>query len=760
VLASAWIAVPVHAQPAPVEPVIPEAQSAPVEPVIPEAQSAPVEPVDPEAPPASAESDARLEWSATVIGQGKVIAEREASDRVGGYFDQWEYTPNKSSGFPIELGVRDAAVDLFDAGDRPVFQLRLESPTSNLGISGPDVDQPFFNQRIDTRTRGLELGDHAEWALDLDYARIRTEELRRFPDTEGGTLLFDDQTDWDDRFFRDRTGFETELRRRSAPGLGGRADDAPGFVTEFAVRGGFQARDGLGQRRAHRDPVNDWLGLREGLDRNVSDVGGGVLVGGAHEGRWLVTMDFDHERLRWQSPRLLESDLGAPPPAATRPIGFVPDSDRFTSRVVASGRAGDSFTWNAAYGATVLEQAGEQTPDQVAADFGDNRVVTHSVAAGLRWRAASRLTLKARFAFDLRDNQIDRTSALFNPTGGVQIDPFVEEWRRIVLDTEAEWRFLPRNAASLGVRYSGLVREVDYAEPGGPRVLPENGLVGDATRTVEVYAKTRLRPVRALRIRGDLGYRAAPSTGYVTDLENYVHGRVDARYTLPTSRPFALTAFVRGDSGRNDDFDMVSGLGPDPAGPSLQRRFERWTLGWGLGADATPVDRLSVFASFICGRLRQESGVVTSSWQRYYQEVGTPPTSVLTFTDIGGDDFLDAQKSLILGVQHDWSDRVDSGVSYTFSHASAEYEGEGAPALDLARARRRVDQRSHVVDLEAGWRPAEGLRLLAGYRLQLNRDDVDAPQSVASAAAPIDRSTHQHTFTLGASFDGRFFERD
>lgn len=707
----------------------------------------------------SADSRLRLEWGATLIGQGKVIAEREATDSVGGFFDQYEYTPNKGVGFPIELGVRDARIDLLGEDDHPIFRLRLESPTSNLGVSGSGISQPFFNQRIDTATRGLSGPGGGVWAIDLDYARMRTEELRRFPDTGGAALVFDDYTAADDRFFRDRTGFDGELRHRRAPAAPPGESGGVGLVSELAVRGGYQARDGLGQRRAHRDPVNDWLGLPEPADRSVSDVGAGLLFGSSGGGV-NVTLDYDYERLRWQSSHLYESDLGASAPAANRPIGYVPDTDRSTANVGASGRVGREFRWNLGYQLSIVEQVGSGTLEQQAADFGENRVTTHSANGSLGWRVADHVTLRARADFDYRDDEIDRTSSLFNPTGGVQIDPFVEDWRRISAEVEGEWRFLRRNTVTLGLRYDDTHRSLDFAEPGGVRILPENALVAEDTRTVEVFAKTRLRPWRRLRLKGELGYRAAPETGYVTDLDNFVHGRIDARYTFATKRPLAMTAFVRGDSGGNDDFEMVDGLAPDPNRPRLGRRFDRWQIGWGVGLEASPVDRLSVFASFLCGRLRQKSGLVLSNYQRYYQESGAPPGVGLTFTDVGLDDFMNERKSLILGVQHDWSSRFDTGGAYTYSRARAIFEGGGNAALDLLSARRGVDMRTQVLDLEGGWRPAEGLRVLTGYRLQWNRDDFDAPTSNASSATPIDRSTHQHTITLGVQIDGRFFERD
>gem|GEM_PF-4556801 len=255
-------------------------------------------------------------------------------------------------------------------------------------------------------------------------------------------------------------------------------------------------------------------------------------------------------------------------------------------------------------------------------------------------------------------------------------------------------------------------------------------------------------------MNAELGYRAAPKVGYVTDLDDFVYGRLDARFVFATPRPIVLSAHVRGDTGRNRGFEMIDGLGPDPAGGALTRRFDRWSLDWGVSAEASPIERLTLYGSFFCARLNQDSGVTQSTVQRYFQE-----TVPLVFTDIGQDGFVNKQMSLILGASRDWKAGFDTGLAYSYTFARATFETGGAPELGLISDNRRIDNRTQVVDFEAGWKPTQGLRLLAGYRLQWNRDNVDAPESVGSAATPIDRSTHQHTFTVGVRFDGSFFRR-
>ena len=143
-------------------------------------------------------------WSATIIGDFKIMTDRHADNDVGSFFDQYEFTPNKSKDVPFELGLREFSYDRFGPSQTPQLQLRFDSSTSNLGISGSEVDEPFFNQRAEM----FERFDAVEF--DLKYWRHRTEDLRLFPSTEG--RQFDDLTESDDRFARERTGLFAELR--------------------------------------------------------------------------------------------------------------------------------------------------------------------------------------------------------------------------------------------------------------------------------------------------------------------------------------------------------------------------------------------------------------------------------------------------------------------------------------------------------------------------------------------------------------------
>ena len=103
--------------------------------------------------------------------------------------------------------------------------------------SGPPSVSPFFVLGDPTPDLSLELCERAIAA--------------------GAGLLFDDRSEADDRFQRDRTGFHAETRLRIR-------EDRAGNPQLF-LRGGYEGRGGTRQLRFHRDPSGAWLGLGDRL---------------------------------------------------------------------------------------------------------------------------------------------------------------------------------------------------------------------------------------------------------------------------------------------------------------------------------------------------------------------------------------------------------------------------------------------------------------------------------------------------------------
>jgi opacity protein-like surface antigen len=703
---------------------------------------------------ASEEDDAlQLRWSLTPTGVYHWIDSDEDDDDVTGFFDQYEFVPNKSSAFPFELGVRDAAVDLLGENETPLLQFRLESPTSNLGISGSQIDDPFFNQRA------LLLGRLPGFDLDLRYRRLRTEETRLFPNTAGAGLLFDDRSDANDRFARERTGFDSELRARPGELYEPLSwlDDA--VAPELSLRGGYEVREGHRQLRFLIEPSNEWIGLAQGRDQEVGDVGAGLLLA---PGRlFTLSLDFDHQRFRENESPTLQSSLGGGVPATQNTIAFVPDTDRYTGTLMLRGRIGERAVLEGGFQGSLLEQVDDDTPFQRAADLRENQLVYYSANVTADVALAGPVSANAFFKFDQRDNDIDRDTTLFGDDNGTQVGPFYDRWQRLFGGAELVYRLNAANRVALGGRFESIDRSLDYAQPECPplpcfpAVLATNSLVGEESETYTVYASARLRMLRRIGVSGELGYRIAPETGYVTDLDDYVYGKLRASYTVPIERPVVLSLFAQGGSGENRNQEMVSGggLGVPPAGPDVRRDFDRTDWLVGLSANASPWDPLGVFASFFVSQDVQDYELVLSDLQRYLQ-----PLTPITFANAGLTDYENLLWSVVLGTHYQFDEDTDAALSYSFTRADSSYSAGGSPLLALVNEDAEIDSDIHGADVEIGHWLRPGLRLLAGYRFQYYDDGTDLPESIASAVVPFDLNSTRHTVTLGVTLTSALLE--
>ncbi|MDH4017380.1 MAG: hypothetical protein OEV20_08575, partial [Actinomycetota bacterium] len=415
------------------------------------------------------DSEITRSWSTTLIGDFKIITDPEADDDVGSFFDQYEFTPNKSSSVPFELGIRDLFYDEFGPGDTPRLQLGFESPTSNLGVSGSQAGQPFLNQRADL------LGRYGAFGFDLRYWRFRTEELRDFPTTLGRP--FTDLTNPADRFQRDRTGFFGEARLRLDDTNGEGTTTRAWLAPELSLRVGHDERRGRQQRFFLLDGTNSWGAFTQGLDQDATQVGGGVLV--VPGGLLTLTLDADYERFRYNDPTVNESDLGVAFAPPSDSVGFIPDSDRITGTVRLKGRIADRLVLESGFHATRIEQVGTLTPLQIASDLDDNSLLFYSANVSADVEITERVSANAFLKYDQRNNDIDRDTPLFNPVDGSQVAEFLDSWNRIYTGAEAVYALHRRNLVAVGARFEWIDRELDFAVPNPPlpAILEPNALM-------------------------------------------------------------------------------------------------------------------------------------------------------------------------------------------------------------------------------------------------------------------------------------------
>jgi hypothetical protein len=723
-----------------------------IEPDTAQQDAAQTEPSDQSAPddsePAEAQAETlRLRWSLTPIATYHwVEQDQEDDDHQTGFFDQYEFVPNKSSDFPVQIGIGDASLDLLGPRDTPLLQVRFESPTSNLGVSGSQIDDPFFNQRA------LLLGRLPGFDLDLRYRRMRTEDTRVFPNTAGAGLLFDDRSSPDERFEAERTGFDAELRARldelfgSFEGHASRLRDIG--APELSLRGGYEARQGERQLRFLIDPTNQWLGLAQRRDHEVGNVGGGLVL--APDRRMTLDFDFDHQRFRENEPTILQSALGGGVTPTDNTIGFVPDTDRYTGTARFRSRLADRAVFEGGLQLSVLEQVDDLTPFQHTAGLRDNRLYYSSANFTTDVHLIGAVSANGYFKFDQRDNDIERNTALFDDDNGTQVDEFVHRWTRLLGGIEGVYRLDSGNRIALGGRYESIDRDLDFSSPAFLAILPVNALVQDESESYTVYARTQLRALRRIGVSGELGYRTSPETGYVTDLDDYVYGKLRASYTLPLQRSVVLSLFARGGSGDNRNQVMV---GTPPAGP-LRRRYDRddWLVG--LTANASPWDSVGLFASFFVSKDAQDYELALSSLQRYVQ-----PLAPVTFSDAGSTDYDNDLWSVVLGTHIQLDEKTDASVSYSFTNAYTHYSAGGSPQLLLVDHSSRIDSDIHSAELEIGHWLLEGLRVRVGYRFEYYDDGSNLPESVQSAVVPFDLTTTRHTVTLGVTLTSALLEK-
>ncbi len=699
----------------------------------------------------AADEEFELLWSATLLGEFNVIASEEANNDVTGFFDQYEFIPNKSDAAPFQLGVRDASLDWIGGDGAPRLQFRLQSPSSNLAITGSQTGEPFLNQRA------LLLGRFGGIRFDVSYDRFRTQALRFFPNIAGTPFTHVDVTDPSDRFFRDRTGFDSEIRLRPHELFESPKRGVDWLAPELALRGGYQIREGKRQvgfllKTAN---VNDPVSFTGHPDQDVGEVGVGLLL--APGGLFTMTFDFDHKRFRESAPATFESTLGTASASDSLPISFIPDSDRSTSSMRLHSRIGERAVLEAGFQVSWLEQVGDLTPVQQAAGLRENELLFYSTNMAADVVLGGGVSANAFFKYDQRDNDIQRDTAGFGRTNWSQVDFFFERWRRIVGGAEVVYQLRGTNQLALGGRLEWVDRELDFAVPNsqGGWVRPLNALVANETQMYTVYGRASLRPATGLRVRGEIGYREAPKTGYVVDLDDYVYGKLRASYALQFWRPVMLSGFGQGGFGKNRDFSMQGGTAAQPIGNPVGLDFERYDFRWGLTITTPLRDDMTLFASLFHALDVQDYNLVRSDVARYLQEI--VPNS---FWVAGPVEYRTDDVSLILGTHVQLAERTDAGLSYSFTHVEASYRSS-APSAAIRRIQGSsiVDADIHGLDLEFGHRLRDGLRMLVGYRFQLYDDSAPVPTGTGSVVTPLDPSTYQHTLTLGVTLTSDLLAR-
>ena len=615
------------------------------------------------AAPAAA-GDYEIDWSGSFELRFLDFESPVDDDSKTGFFDRYEFVSNKHDEPAVEFGLSAFDLDLLaEQGETPKLQLRLRSPTSNLGISGGDLEggESFLNQRV------LLQAQHRGMSLDLDYRRLRTDELRLF--RNGG--FFNDQTDADDRFFvrRNRVGGEVRIRPREL--LVGERGEFDGLLSEIALRGGY--RDRRGQRQTRHGFLAQFTSE---LDQEVVDGGGGLVL--SPGGLFTLAVDFDHQRFREN--------------AASGPAAFIPDTDRNTGTIRLNTRLGDRAALHGAFRVSSLQQKGDRTPDQVSNGLRQNELLFYSGNLGANVALMRDVSLNAFFKIDSRHNRIDRDTTLFNRS--TRSAPFVKRLRKVAAGVEFALRLPPMTRISLGARGDWVDRDLENS------TVPVNGgaaILSDETETYTVYVAARSRPIAGLQLSMKAGYRDSPETGYIRELDDMSFGRLRVSYTFPFPRPLSLSLFGRWKSGENDEF-------PD------DRDFKHERLSGGATLSGSPWDCVTLFGSVFQHYDAQDFDLRVGS------AAGDPS------------DYRVNDTTLTVGGSFQISEHTDAGVSYSFTRSKSRFEPAGA-AGDTIEDLSRIRSDLHRSEFEIGHWLGKGLRVSAGYHFDKYRDRSSVPTS-------------------------------
>jgi hypothetical protein len=608
--------------------------------------------------PALAE-EYEVEWSASIEAMVKHFEDPVDDDDVTGFFDRYEFTSGKSAGTPVQLALSDLDLDVLGAEETPLLQFRFLSPTSNLSLTGSN-DEPFLNQRADLFLRP------EGFALDLDYRRMRTDELRLFPNPNPGgpspASMFYDDTQADDRFFTRRTGVGGELRLRLQD-LFEALEPLGRQLPELAVRGGYEKRDGQRQFRYLNDAF-EWRGTTTELDQRVSDLGWGlVLTPGS---LFTLALDADRQHFRENAaPTFDVTDTEAP-------VNFIPDTDRVTGKARIQRRFGERAVIHGGFQGASLKQTGDRTTRQLTDGLTDNAIWYYSANAGADLNIAHQVSANAIFKYDLRDNRIQRDTALFNPNDGrpSQVDPFLDTLEEIEVGAEIVYRPRPTRLVALGYRGRWVDRDLDFANPTEEVILPTNTVIAANSESHSVYLRGRVRPVSGLNLSAEAGYRNAPETGYIRELSEAAYFKFRGAYSAPLARPLTLSLFGRGEFGENDDFQQLSegSTSTDP-----DRDFERNNYAYGLTVTHVPHRLLTLFASFFRHRDAQDFDLVRSNLVRYEETDRT-----VNFRKDNPLDYRSDLTNVLFGGSVQITDRTDLSASYSYTHSNSRFDANNA----------------------------------------------------------------------------------
>lgn len=673
-----------------------------------------------------------LEWVGEVTAGAKfyVLESPFDDDDVSSFFDQYRYIATEDESVPWYAD----AIHL-DTG--------LQREDGTYLVRGERWSPAWINERgeVDLDWKGVD--------ASFDYSRLRTDDLRVYPQSTRGRLPTDKssyaanyQSDIDDAIGKDRRLF---TRRTTAGGeVELRADDfgLQNSVLESArVYSRYQKRDGYRQDGFLLDRIRElgtdgqnrqrFRGNRRRFDQDVVVVGGGVTTQPADLFTGVIDVNF--ERFREHAPTVDLGDLAAEQPKlgtdlttaqSDRAFNYVPDTNRITGSLQLSRRFGD-FSVNAGANISHVEQSGNLSPLQELRDVDNTEIVDYAThfAFDAPFQVGSLdMAVGAFVKYRRRENKFDYENDIalitdeFRGAPDGQVDPFLKN--RDQVDGEVEWTLRPwaGSLVGLGYRLHYVDRDWRYAEPPGT-ITPSVGFEAKESEAHTAFVRGRTRLGRATRISGELGFVWAPHTGFPTEFKRsqYFEGR--ASTTIPVRIANSLTAFGRVEHGSNDDFKPQG----ESADTTQRKKYDRTSWNAGITAQVVPWEDMSFFTSYVHSQDHQDFRHVRSNIPRY-----SDPNDLKFFIDSNID--YDANVDVLsLGTETRWNSWLGTRIATILTWVEADFKRDTPAGLQLDEL---GDVNDRIVSAETGvslYLPLN-TRVDLGYRFdQFHNKDHDSP---------------------------------
>jgi len=434
-------------------------------------------------------------------------------------------------------------------------------------------------------------------------------------------------------------------------------------------------------------------------------------------------------------------------------VNFVPDTDRITGSARLQRRFGERAALYGGFQGASLRQVGDFTPNELTAGLRENAVRFYSANAGADVAIVPRVSANGFFKYDYRDNRIQRDTALFNPYTGDpnQTGPFLEMLEAIEAGGELVYRPQAAHMAAAGYRGRWVDRDLDFADPMQAVILPHNSVIHDDTNIQQFYLRGQSRPIRGLGLSAEVGYQYAPETGYIRELDQAYYFDFRGTYSAPTARPLDFGLFGKGKFGENDGFRQYSEA---PGAQNPKRDYDRNYYSYGVTASYMPYKTITLFSSFFQHHDAQMFDLVRSNAVRYLE----PTAAVVNFFVDSPLDYTADLTNVLFGGTYQISERTDTTISYSYTHSHSRFDDDNSTSATLEDTS-KILSNIHSVDARLGHWLAEGLRVYVGYRFDDYIDDSTVPAGTDSVVPAFNRSTIEHTGTLGITLTSALLER-